>query len=338
MKKKIFVTGGLGFIGSNLVKYLISKKYFIIIIDNFSYASNKKNLLELDAKNFKIYNVDINNKNKIYKLLIKYNPEAIFNLAAETHVDRSIDNPKIFIKSNVNGVFNLLETIRNYNRNDKMKLIHISTDEVYGDIPKKFKSKEKDRYNPSSPYSATKAASDLLIKAYVRTYGLNCVITNCCNNYGPNQVPEKFIPKIIFNILKKKNIPVYGDGKQEREWIYVDDHCEALFKIFKSKKTIDQINIGSGDIITNLDLLKKILKIFKNKNLKGKLEFVKDRPGHDLRYALDSNKLKKLINWKKKYSLDKGLIKTIDWYLKNFDWINMNNKKNILKRMGLLDD
>ena len=205
--KKFIVTGGSGFIGSNLVKFLLSKSYFVINIDKLSYSANPYNLKKISKnKKYKFFKVDINNKNKIYKILNQFKPDGIFNLAAETHVDRSIDDPKNFVKSNILGVYNLLETLNKYLRKNKKKirLIHISTDEVYGDIKIGEKSNEKSSYNPSSPYSATKASADFLIKSFVRTYKLPVVISNCCNNYGPNQFPEKLIPKIIYNILKKK--------------------------------------------------------------------------------------------------------------------------------------
>ena len=221
--KKVIVTGGLGFIGSNLIKILNQKKFFIINIDKVSYASNKKNI-PANIKNYKFYKENINNKHFIINILKKYQPSLIFNLAAETHVDKSIDGPKNFINSNILGVFNLLEAIRTYKK--KIKLIHISTDEVYGDI-NKLSSKENDAYNPSSPYSASKASGDLLIKSYIRTYNLPAVITNCCNNYGPNQYPEKLIPTIIYKITRNETIPIYGNGKNVREWIHVNDHCEA---------------------------------------------------------------------------------------------------------------
>ena len=225
--KKVIVTGGLGFIGSNLIKILNKKKFFIINIDKISYASNKNNIPN-NIKNYKFYKENINNKDFIVKILKKYKPSLIFNLAAETHVDKSIDGPKRFVNSNILGVFNLLEAIRIYKK--KIKLINVSTDEVYGDI-NKLSSKENDAYNPSSPYSASKASGDLLIKSYIRTYNVPAIITNCCNNYGPNQYPEKLIPTIIYKIINNQKIPIYGNGKNIREWIHVNDHCEALIKI-----------------------------------------------------------------------------------------------------------
>ena len=233
--KKIIVTGGLGFIGSNLIKLLIKKNYFVINIDKISYASNFYNTKDFSAKkNYKFVKLDINNKSKLKKLLNLYKPVALFNLAAETHVDRSIESPSEFIKSNIVGVFNLLEVFKEYSKKNRMtKLIHISTDEVYGDVLK-GRSKENDPYKPSSPYAASKASSDHLVYSYVRTFKLNAMITNCSNNYGPHQHPEKLIPKLIYNIINNKPLPLYGKGKNSREWIFVDDHCEALFKVFKS--------------------------------------------------------------------------------------------------------
>ena len=316
--KKIIVTGGLGFIGSNLIN-ILKKKYFVINIDKVTYASNFKNI-DPDTKNYKFYRQDINNKIFIKQILKKYNPSIIFNLAAETHVDRSIDGPKQFIESNILGVFNLLESIRNYNR--KIKLIHISTDEVYGDIKKNHKSKEDDRYNPSSPYSASKASGDLLIKSYIRTYKIPAIITNCCNNFGPNQYPEKLIPTIIYNILNKKSIPIYGKGQNQREWIYVKDHCNALIKIAEKGSIGENYNIGSGTVLNNIQVAEKIISAFKiivhKINIESKIYLVKDRPGHDLRYCLNSSKIKKKIKWKAHSNFNERINETIIWYINKF--------------------
>ena len=332
--KKVIVTGGLGFIGSNLIN-ILKKKYFIINIDKVTYASNFKNI-DPDIKNYKFYKQDINNKIFIKKILEKYNPSIIFNLAAETHVDRSIDGPKQFIESNILGVFNLLEAIRDYKK--KIKLIHISTDEVYGDIKKNHKSKEEDRYNPSSPYSASKASGDLLIKSYIRTYKIPAIITNCCNNFGPNQYPEKLIPTIIYNILNKKPIPIYGIGKNVREWIYVEDHCDALIKIAEKGIIGENYNIGSGTILNNVQITKKIIlnfkKIIHSQNIKTKIYFVKDRPGHDLRYCLNSSKIKDKLKWKFKSSFDQRINETIIWYINKFK-NNYFKNKNFKYRIGL---
>ena len=315
---KIIVTGGLGFIGSNLIDLLLSKKFHVLNIDKVTYASNFYNVKEFTKnKNYKFIKCDLCNKYKLKKIINSYKPKAIFNLAAETHVDRSIDGPKNFIYSNIVGTFNLLEIIRNSKR--KIKLIHISTDEVYGDIIN-GRSKEEDSYKPSSPYSATKASSDHLVSSYVRTYKIDGIITNCSNNYGPRQHPEKLIPKLIYNILNNKNLPIYGKGKNSREWIFVNDHCEALVKIYKSGRRGEFYNIGSNYNLDNLEVVKKLINISKKKlklGSKVKIKFVKDRPGHDMRYAIDSNKIKKKLNWKPKVKFMDGLEKTLDWYMNN---------------------
>jgi dTDP-glucose 4,6-dehydratase len=245
--KKIIVTGGLGFIGSNLIDLLLKKRYYVINIDKITYSSNFYNTKKFrKLKNYKFIRCDIKDK-KIYKIFLKFKPSCIFNLAAETHVDRSIDNPQSFIQSNIVGVYNLLECFKKFSSKFNTKLIHISTDEVYGDVLN-GRSSENSPYRPSSPYAASKAASDHLVSAYVRTYKIPAIITNCSNNYGPKQHPEKLIPKLIFNILNNKPLPIYGKGENSREWIYVKDHCEALIKVFKKVKleifTIsDQIKI-----------------------------------------------------------------------------------------------
>ena len=338
--KKIIVTGGLGFIGSNLVKLLIKKNYFVINIDKVSYASNFYNTKDfLRKKNYKFIKLDINNKYKLKKIFNTYRPEAIFNLAAETHVDRSIDGPAEFIKSNIVGVFNLLEIFKEFSKkNKKTKLIHISTDEVYGDVLK-GRSKENDPYKPSSPYAASKASSDHLVYSYVRTYNLNAMITNCSNNYGPNQHPEKLIPKLIYNIINNKSLPIYGSGKNSREWIFVDDHCEALLKVFKNGSKGEFYNIGSNININNLDIVKMLISIAKKKIKLGKnvkIKFVKDRPGHDIRYALDSKKIFRKLKWKSKINLKKGLENTFNWYFKNMKYYTSLKKKDITKRLGVI--
>jgi len=339
MQKKIIVTGGLGFIGSNLIRFLITKGFFVINIDKVSYSSNFYNLQSINKKKYKFYKSNIGNKNFIKKILLRHKPVGIFNLAAETHVDRSIDSPKKFIDNNICDVFNLLESVKIYLKkikNKKFRFIHVSTDEVYGDIKKKAKSKESDPYLPSSPYAASKAASDLLIKSYIRTYVFPAIITNCCNNYGPRQYPEKLIPRIIINYINNINLPVYGNGRNEREWIHVNDHCSALLKIFEKGKLGENYNIGSGNIIKNINLIKKI--IFYIKKLlqsNSQLEFVQDRPGHDKRYALDSKKIKKKLGWRAKYNFSIGIEDTIKWYLSNETWIKKIINKKYLKRIGL---
>ena len=339
--KKVIVTGGSGFIGSNLIKFLIKKNFFVINIDKASYISNSYNLKNVKTKNFISYKLDINNKKKLLSIFRKYKPDVLFNLAAETHVDRSIDNPYKFIKSNILGVYNLLETLREYKKITKknLTLVHVSTDEVYGDLKGLSRSSEDHPYSPSSPYSSSKASSDHLIKSYIRTYGLKAVISNCCNNYGLGQYPEKLIPTLIFNIINNKPLPIYGSGKNSREWIYVQDHCEALFQIYKKGKIGESYNVGSGKNLNNIEITNMLIKIIKKNKFKVgnkvKIKFVKDRPGHDLRYALNSNKIKKLIKWKAKRDLKSGLSETFNWYLENKSFFKSFSKKLFYKRLGL---
>ena len=334
--KKIVVTGGLGFIGSNLINLLIKKNFFVINVDKVSYSSNFYNHKEYkNSKKYKFIKCDIKDK-KFKNIIYKYKPTCIFNLAAETHVDRSIDNPKNFIQSNIVGVYNLLEYFKEYSDKFKSKLIHISTDEVYGDILK-GRTTEKYPYYPSSPYAASKAASDHLVSAYVRTYKIPAIITNCSNNYGPKQHPEKLIPKLIYNIINNKPLPIYGKGINSREWIYVKDHCEALFKVFKKGKIGQFYNIGSNKNLNNIQVCKSLLKISKkliNLGNKVKINFVMDRPGHDIRYALNSNKIRKELNWKPKISFAKGIKLTFNWYNDNKKYYKTLSKKDILKRLG----
>ena len=342
MKKKILVTGGLGFIGSNLIGLLLKKNYHVINIDKISYSSNFYNLLEFkNNKNYEFYKCDLNNLKKLNFLINKYKPVCIFNLAAETHVDRSIDNPKNFIKSNILGVYNLLECFKKYSKKyPKSRLIHISTDEVYGDVLK-GRTDEKQLYKPSSPYVASKAASDHLVYSYFKTYNIPVIITNCSNNYGPKQHPEKLIPKLIYNIINNKNLPLYGNGKNSREWIYVKDHCEALIKVFKKGRVGEFYNIGSNKDLNNISISRSLIKIAKKKMKIGsnvKIKYVKDRPGHDVRYALNSNKIMKELKWKPKEVFEVALKKTFLWYLKNDLYYRSLQKKNIHKRLGVTND
>ena len=332
---KILVTGGLGFIGSNLIKLLLNKNYTVLNIDKITYASNFYNTIDFkNKKKYKFIKCDLNNQTKLKKIITDFKPNGIFNIAAETHVDRSIDGPKNFIYSNIIGTFNILEILRK--NKFRTKLIHISTDEVYGDVIK-GRSKETDAYRPSSPYSASKAASDHLVTSYVRTYQIPAIVTNCSNNFGPRQHPEKLIPKLIYNILNNKNLPIYGKGINSREWIFVEDHCRALIKVYTSGKVGEFYNIGSNYNLDNLTVVKKLLSVAKNKIKLGKnvkIVFVKDRPGHDLRYAIDSNKIKKNLKWKIKFNFMSGLKKTFEWYFYNQKYYSNINKKDIIKRLG----
>jgi len=335
--KKIIVTGGLGFIASNLIQKLLNKKYEVINIDKISYSSNFYNVKNFNKNNnYKFIKCDIQNKKKIYKILTKEKPIGLFNLAAETHVDRSIDDPHPFIKNNILGTFNLLEVVKNYcKKNKKFKFIHISTDEVYGDVIK-GRTNENYQYKPSSPYAASKASSDHLVYSYYKTFQLPVIITNCSNNYGPRQHPEKLIPKLIYNILNNFDLPIYGKGKNSREWINVYDHCDALIAIFKKGKIGEFYNIGSNENLNNLQIAKKILLTFKKINFKtkSKIIFIKDRPGHDLRYALNSKKIYKELKWKKRKKFNDGIKETIEWYMSNLKYFKNFKKKDIISRLG----
>ena len=310
---KILVTGGLGFIGSNFVRHMADKdkaEMEIIVVDALRYGSNENNLKDLEYE-YKFVRGNICD----YELMCELvkNVDAIVNFAAETHVDRSISNPYAFVESNVKGTYTVLEAIRRVNQ--EAKLVHVSTDEVYGDI-EEGSFKEDAMLKPSSPYSASKASADLFVLAYVRTYGLNAVITRCTNNYGMYQFPEKLIPKTIIRAKQGMKIPVYGTGKNVRDWIYVKDHCEAINIILEKGNRGEIYNISSGDERSNLEVVTEILDSLGKEDL---IEFVEDRPGHDIRYSLDSSKVREL-GWKCRHKFEEGLKETIEWYLKNEEW------------------
>jgi len=336
----VVVTGGLGFIGSNLIELLIKKKFNVINIDKESYSSNLYNTKDFsNSLNYKFVKCDLNQSLKLKKIIFKHKPRCIFNLAAETHVDRSIEKPKNFIESNILGVFNLLEVFKEYSKKyNKSRLIHVSTDEVYGDIIN-GRSDEDYKYQPSSPYAASKASSDHIVSSYFKTYNIPVIITNCSNNYGPKQHPEKLIPKLIYNIIHNKSLPIYGNGKNSREWIYVEDHCEALIRVFQKGKIGEFYNIGSNKNLNNLEICKYLIKIAKTQINIGKnvkIKFVKDRPGHDKRYALNSKKILNKIGWKSKTEFEYGLKETFLWYLNNTNYYESINKADITKRIGKL--
>ena len=332
---KIFVTGGLGFIGSNFISMQIDKhKNEILNFDKLTYAANVNNLLKY--KKNKLYNFvqgDIVDSKKILKILNSYKPDCIINFAAESHVDRSIDGPKEFINTNIIGTYELLNaTLKYYELNYKenenhFRFIHVSTDEVYGSLGKQGYFKENTPYNPSSPYSASKASSDHLVRAWNLTFNLPTIITNCSNNYGPFQFPEKLIPLMIINCIKHNNLPIYGDGKNIRDWLYVADHCDALYSVILNGKNGETYNIGGNQEKNNLEIVSTICKILDEKIPSNKIDsykelitFVEDRPGHDFRYAIDASKIKKHLNWSPHYTFEDGIKKTIDWYIKYKDW------------------
>ena len=311
---KFLVCGGYGFIGSMFIKNHLKNfpNDIIINIDNLTIGSNKLNLSEITNENYSFINQDIKNFNVIEK--ISKDVDVIVNFAAETHVDRSIANPKPFLETNILGTYSLLESVRKYDK----KFIHVSTDEIYGDLENKESFNEHDILKPSNPYSASKAAADLLVGSYTRTYGIDSIITRCTNNFGPNQFPEKLIPKTILRASKDLKIPLYGDGNQIRSWIHVIDHVSAIDALISEGKSGEIYNITAWNEISNKDIVEKILKIMK-KPL-DLIEFVPDRPGHDKHYSVDSSKIKNEINWIPKFNFDDALVQTVNWYIENKSW------------------
>ena len=311
---KLLVTGGLGFIGSNFIIKILEehKNIEIVNIDDKLYGSNSKSLEKIEKSNrYEFIQGNITNKGILEKTIS--NTDAIINFAAESFVDRSISNTTPAFDSNLKGVFVLLELIKK----NKKKFIQVSTDEVFGSI-EKGSANEFTRFNPSSPYSATKAGAELLINAYFVTYGCDCVITRCTNNYGPRQFPEKLIPKIILLAEQDKKIPIYGTGTNIRDWIYVDDHCDAVFKVLNNGKSGESYNISADNEIDNITIVKKILSLMnKSEDL---IEYVEDRPGHDFRYSMDSSKIRKELGWNNIVNFDEGLEKTVNWYMSNKEW------------------
>ena len=319
---KILVTGGAGFIGSEFVRQAVSSGYKVIVVDKLTYAGDLARLKEVEGK-YKFYKADICNKKQIQSIFSQEKPDAVLNFAAQTHVDRSIQDATPFLETNVKGTQVLLDVARKYKIK---KFIHISTDEVYGEI-KKGKFSEDSQLKPNSPYAASKAAADLLIKAYIRTYNFPAIIVRPCNNYGPWQYPEKLIPLMISRALRDLKVPVYGKGQNIREWLYVTDCIDAIFLILEKGRTGEIYNIGSGQEKRNIDVVKQILDILgKPQNL---IEFVKDRAGHDIRYRLNSEKIRKEIGWQPKIKFDSGLENTVDWYLENESWINRHYSEDL---------
>ena len=310
----LLVTGGLGFIGSNFISNILKKyeNYEIINVDNESIGSNHNNISNLkNSQNYFFVKGSITDKKLMSKLI--NDCDVVINFAAESHVDRSISNPKPFIDSNILGVFNILEIIKK----QKKRLLHVSTYEVFGSL-KTISANEEYRLNPSSPYPASKASAELLINSYVRTFEINSVITRCTNNYGPKQFPEKLIPKTIILASRNEKIPIYGTGKSIRDWIFVDDHCDAIMDVLLKGKSGESYNISAGNEIDNITIIKKILTII-GKPLEN-IEFVEDRPGHDFRYSMESTKIRNNLGWSQNKKIEEGLKKTIEWYLENKEW------------------
>lgn len=331
----IIITGGAGFIGSNFIHKVLSNTDFQVVnLDLLTYAGNLDSLSDIENNaRYTFVQGDICDVDFIQSLFAKYQPSAIIHFAAESHVDRSIDGPAVFIQTNVTGTFNLLENARQYWRRlavteqEQFRFIHISTDEVYGSLGPAGYFTEETCYAPNSPYSASKASADHLARAYYHTYGLPVMITNCSNNYGPYHFPEKLIPLMILNALEGKHLPIYGDGQNVRDWLYVEDHCRAILTVLDKGKPGDKYNIGGHNEKTNLDIVLTLCDILDEKqpridgkSYRDQITFVKDRPGHDLRYAIDASKIEKELGWKPAETFETGIIKTIDWYLKNLEW------------------
>lgn len=354
MRKKFLVTGGAGFIGSAFIRYIIKDtNHLIFNIDKLNYASNLHNLK--DIKNNKRYffeKLDISNASRVQKILKNFQPDIILHLAAETHVDRSIDSPIEFLKTNVIGTYVMLEEARKYfsnlskNKKKNFRFHHVSTDEVFGDLKGKNNFfKEETSYAPSSPYSASKASSDHFVRAWQRTFKLPTLITNCSNNYGPYQYPEKLIPLVILSALSGKKIPVYGNGKQIRDWLYVDDHAKALLQVALYGKIGETYNIGGHNEVENIEVVKKICTILDKlhpskikgvKKYEHLINFVDDRPGHDERYAIDATKIKKKLRWKPNETFETGIKKTVKWYLENRSWYDKIKNVNRYVRLGVI--
>lgn len=334
--KTLLVTGGAGFIGSNFV-HLILKRFQdiqIIVLDKLTYAGNLESLRDAeDDSRYTFVHGDICDAGLVATLFKRHQPSAVVHFAAESHVDRSIDGPAEFIQTNINGTFTLLEAARQYwadstdETKSEFRFLHVSTDEVYGSLGPTGYFTEETPYAPNSPYSASKASSDHLVRAYFHTYGLPVLMTNCSNNYGPYQFPEKLIPLMLLNALEGKPLPVYGTGQNVRDWLYVEDHCTAILEVLEKGKPGEKYNIGGHNEKTNLDIVHTLCDILDSKKPRedGKsyheqITFVKDRPGHDMRYAIDASKIQKELGWVPAETFETGIVKTIDWYLDNQEW------------------
>ncbi|WP_022793408.1 dTDP-glucose 4,6-dehydratase [Marinococcus halotolerans] len=313
----ILVTGGNGFIGSNFIRYVLKNSdYNVVNLDLLTYAGNRNNLLDVNSHKYEFIYGDINNEDLINLIINKFNINVILNFAAESHVDRSIEGPKLFFETNLMGTQSLLNQAK---KNSIDRFIQISTDEVYGSIENGNHFSESSPLKPNSPYSSSKAGADLLVRSYYKTYDFPGIITRCSNNYGPYQHPEKLIPMVIKKALRDEKLPVYGDGKQIRDWLHVDDHCKAIFTVLKYGNEGEVYNIGGNNEIANIEVIKNILR-YLNKSY-DLIEYVKDRKGHDRRYAIDSSKLKNELGWEPEQTFEKGINHTLNWYLNNASWV-----------------
>ena len=334
---QILVTGGSGFIGSNFIRHVISERpeWSIINLDALTYSGNRMNLAKIEAAGgtrYRFVHGDIRNVVFLEKLFAEHRFDGVFHFAAESHVDRSIVGPEVFAETNVLGTFRLLQAALSVWKNkglaEKFRFLHVSTDEVYGSLGATGLFTERTAYDPSSPYSASKAASDHFVKAYFRTYGLPTLITNCSNNYGPYQFPEKLIPLMILNIMEQKPLPVYGDGRNVRDWLYVRDHCDALLTVFAGGRPGETYNIGGGAERENIQIVHFLCDLLDRKlrrvggASRRLIRFVTDRPGHDRRYAIDASKIKSELGWAPRHAFEVALEKTVDWYLANMDWVD----------------
>ena len=343
---KIMVTGGAGFIGSAVIRLAIMRGHSIINVDSLSYAACLKNLADVvDQPNYTFAHVDIRDQIELDHVFTKYTPDAVMHLAAETHVDRSIDGPQEFIQTNINGTFNLLEVALKYwqtqGEPSNFRFHHISTDEVFGSLGTMGMFTENTPYDPRSPYAASKASSDHLVKAWYETFGLPILLTNSSNNYGPYQFPEKLIPVLILNALAGKALPIYGNGSNIRDWLYVEDHANALLLVLENGEVGRRYNIGSGNEKTNLEIVRALcdildfLKPSNNGSYSNLISFVPDRPGHDFRYAIDYSRVRNELGWKPSVTLEEGLTRTVQWYLENEEWWrSLLEKIDIGKRLG----
>ncbi len=351
-KQTYIITGGYGFIGSCIIRKLLNNKDNMVInIDKITYASNKNSIVEKNKSNYKFYKTDISDQKKVMSIIRKHNPDYVINLAAESHVDRSIDDPDIFIKSNIVGTFSILNASYKYwldlkgRKRKKFRFLQVSTDEVFGSLKRRQKKfNEESLYKPNNPYSASKAASDHLVRSWFVTYNFPSLITNTTNNYGPWQFPEKLIPLVINKCINSEKIPIYGNGRQIRDWIYVNDHVDGILTVLKKGSLGEKYNISSDCELENIKVVKKICSIMQELIPNDKLKFselitfVDDRPGHDVRYGLDNKKILRL-GWKPKYNWEDGLRSTITWYLKNREFLKITKKNKLYsgERLGKIE-